>query len=120
MTDARIDGRRAVVRLASIDDRTAADALRGRLLFVAAADAEPPPPGGHYVHDLIGCEVRTREGGRVGVVEDVLSVPGQDLWAVRTGTGLCHIPAVRRFIVSVDTARRLVVVDLPDGLIGEE
>ena len=107
------------VLLKTVKDRTGAEKLRGKLLFVESSEAAPPPEGGYYIHDLIGCEVRTREGTFVGRLEDVMETPGQHLWAVRNGDAVHHIPAVKDFIVSVDTGTKEIIVSLPDGLLEE-
>jgi len=116
--DVRIDDRRVLVKLASVDDRTNAEMFRGRLVFVRESDAAPPPEGGYFIHDLIGCQVRTTKGDVVGTLGDVMETPAQDLWVVTSGEKVHHIPAVKKFILSVDVERKEIVVDLPDGLIG--
>jgi len=106
------------VKLESVDDRTGAEPLRGAMVFVRRSDAAPPPEGGYYIHDLIGCEVRTVAGEVVGTLSDVLETPAQHLWVVKSGETVHDIPAVRKFIRSVDIEKKEIVVDLPEGLIG--
>jgi 16S rRNA processing protein RimM len=113
----KLEGGRVLVLFEGHADRTAAERLRGSMLFVATSDAAPPPEGGHYIHDLIGCEVRTRDGRRVGTIEDVFDAAGRHLWSVRDGDAEHLIPAIREFIVSVDTAKKVIVVDPPGGLL---
>lgn len=120
VADVKLEGGRVLLLLETVEDRTSAEKMRGKLLFVPLSDAAPPPPGGFYVHDIIGCEVRTADGSPAGTVEDVLETPGQHLWSVRDGDRVYLIPAVKEFIVSVDTAAKRIVVSLPEGLRGEE
>lgn len=115
--DVRLEGGRVLVLMKEVKDRTDAEALRGKLLFVESSESVPPPEGGYFIHDLIGCKVRTSTGAVVGKLEDVLEAPGQHLWTVRSGDALHHIPAVKNFIVSVDIGKKEIVVDLPDGLL---
>jgi len=116
--DVRVDDRRVLVKLEAVDDRTAAELLRGMMVFVRQADAAPPPEGGYYIHDLIGCEVRTVAGDVVGTLSAVLDAPAQHLWVVRSGDAVHNIPAVKKFIIRVDVTGREIIVDLPEGLIG--
>lgn len=105
------------MKLASINDRTAAERFTGLSLFVRERDAVPPPPGSWYIHDLLGCEVLSEKGEFIGSVSDVLEVPGQHLWAVKNGDSVFYIPAVKEFIARVDiTGRRIVVREL-EGLL---
>ena len=117
--DVKIEGGKVLVLFEGFGDRTKAESLRGSLLFVSPSDAAPPPEGGHYIHDLIGCEVRTRGGRRVGRIEDVIDAAGRHIWSVRDGETEHLIPAVREFIVSIDTVNREIVVDPPAGLLDE-
>jgi 16S rRNA processing protein RimM len=117
--DVKLEGGRVLVLMKDVEDRTGAEALRGKLVFVEPSESVPPPEGGYYIHDLIGCEVRTTGGTVVGRVEDVLETPGQHLWAVRDGEIVRHIPAVKDFVVSVDTGKKEIIVDLPDGLLDQ-
>lgn len=120
VADVKLEGGRVLLLLKTVEDRTAAEKLRGKLLFVAEADAAPPPPGGYYVHEIVGCEVRTVDGTPAGTVEDIVETPGQHLWSVRNGDRVYLIPAVKEFIVSVDTDAKRIVVSLPEGMQGEE
>jgi 16S rRNA processing protein RimM len=114
----KLEGGKVLVLFEGFEDRTKAERLRGSMLFVSAPDAAPPPDGEHYIHELIGCEVRTRDGLRVGRIEDVFDAAGRQIWSVRDGETEHLIPAVREFIVSVDTVRKEIVVDPPEGLLG--
>ncbi len=68
-----------VLRLAALDNRTAAEALVGSDLLVAATDRPALAAGEFHLLDLVGLEVRLLPEGRpIGRVEDLLHA-GQDL-----------------------------------------
>jgi 16S rRNA processing protein RimM len=118
VADARLEGGKVLLLFEGFEDRTKAEGLRGTMLFVESSQAAPPPDGGHYIHDLIGCEVRTRDGRRVGLIDDVFDAGGRHIWSVRDGVTEHLFPAVPEFIVSVDTRKKEIVVDPPEGLLG--
>ncbi len=96
---------RWLVTLAGIDDRSAADALRGVVL-------KAPPledPGALWVHQLIGAMVAEAEGAERGKVVAVEANPASDLLVLEDG----HLVPLR-FVVEA-TADRLVI-DPPPGL----
>jgi 16S rRNA processing protein RimM len=103
---ARPHGRRFLVHLAGVADRSAAEALRG-----AALSAEPlDDPAALWVHDLVGSEVVTPDGARLGAVVAVEANPASDL-LVLDGGGLVPLT----FLVEATPGR--VVVDPPAGLL---
>ena len=57
-----------VVGFDGIDDRNAAEALRGASVRAEAVDAAD---GELFAHDLIGAEVRDRAGAHIGSIESV-------------------------------------------------
>ncbi len=105
---------RPLVRLAGIDDATAALALAGARVTIARADA-PLGPGEFFDDDLIGCRVLDAGGVDRGTVVDVVHYPNGDMLAV--GAGRALVPMVRAFIAGIDVERREIRVDAPPGLL---
>ncbi|HEY6219928.1 MAG TPA: ribosome maturation factor RimM, partial [Gemmatimonadaceae bacterium] len=64
-----------LVKLAGIDDRTAAERISGRLLFVPSTELRPPNEDEIYVHDLLGMRVERVTGDVVGTVIDIHELP---------------------------------------------
>jgi len=108
---------RTVVKLAGIRTRTEADALRGLWLFVEESRTAKLPDGSYYVHDIVGMNVVSDEGRKLGTLKDVLNLPGGDLWVVQTDGGEAMIPAVREFVKTVDLAEGRIVVHMIEGLV---
>jgi 16S rRNA processing protein RimM len=115
---AREHGGRLLVRLAGVDDRDAADALRGSL-FVVDSDELPPidEPDTYYDHQLEGLSVRTTAGLEVGVVAEVLHTAAGELLAVRRDSGEVLVPFVGAIVTSVSLDDGLIEIDPPDGLL---
>ena len=115
---AREHGARMLVRLAGVDDRDAADALRGSL-FVVDSDDLPPidEPDTYYDHQLEGLVVRTAAGRDVGVVAEVLHTAGGELLAVRRDSGEVLVPFVGAIVTSVSLDDGLIEIDPPEGLL---
>lgn len=97
---------RFIVTFAGVVDRSAAELLRGQSLR-----GEPiEDPGAWWVHELVGSEVVTQGGVRLGRVEALQENPASDLLVLDGGE---LIPL--RFV----TVRQpgLLTVELPEGLI---
>lgn len=113
---------RLLVRLQGVNDRTAADELRGTLFVIDSADVEPSDdPDEFYDHELEGLAVRTVDGTEVGVIAEVLHPPGGELLSVKAPDGReILIPFVTAIVPDVDVAGGSVTVDPPDGLLDPE
>ena len=101
-----------VVKLHGIENRTVADLFRGRYLEVPDDEMRALDEGRFYHRQVVGLEVVTESGERVGVVEEILERPANDVWVSRHGQIEHLIPATRDAIVNVDLdAKRVVVAD---------
>jgi 16S rRNA processing protein RimM len=103
---------RPIVRFELAADRTAAEALRGREVEVAASELPPPDDeAGEYAHvDLIGCRV-CAGSTEVGTVAGVLVYPANDVLDVRSGDGgQLLIPFADDVVHEVDVAGRRIAI----------
>jgi 16S rRNA processing protein RimM len=116
-------GRAGEVRMAlrGIDDRDAADALRGKLVLGAAENLAPLADDEFYWHQLIGCEVRSTAGERLGVVYEIWETGAHDVLVVRSDEGRqILLSTARELMPEVDLEARCVVVEVLPGMLGEE
>jgi 16S rRNA processing protein RimM len=111
---------RMLVRFAGLDDRTAAESVRGIRLVTDVDPAErPEEPGEFYDRQLLGLGVQTPDGVRVGEVVDVLHLPAQDVLEVRTAAGPRLVPFVADLVPEVDLAEGVLTVVDRAGLLTE-
>lgn len=106
-----------LVTFAEVNDRTAAEGLRGASLEMDRALVPPAPTGSFYQFDLVGCEVRDPSGGELGTVMDLLFGPGGSMLRVEGRHGELLIPFVEGFLERVDVERRRIQVVLPEGFV---
>lgn len=119
VTAVRPHAGRLLVSLDGIGDRDSADALRGTLFLIDAADVDSgDDPDEFYDHELIGLPVTTVGGDPVGAVSDVLHLPGGEVLSVTDASGTeVLIPFVAQIVPTV-TAEG-IVVDPPEGLLDD-
>ena len=87
ITSIRPQGQMALLQLEGVNDMDAARALRGQVFYFDRNDATLPA-GRWYVADLIGCEVRDADTGKVyGVVTSVDHPGAQDIYTVKSPSG---------------------------------
>jgi len=112
---------RFVVHFAGVDDRNAAEALRGQTLIIEVDPAElPEDPDEYYDHQLIGLKVVLEDGSLIGVIGEVIHLPSQDLLSVaREGDTEVLIPFVTEFVPEIDLDTKTVTITPPPGLLNE-
>jgi 16S rRNA processing protein RimM len=101
-----------LVKFEEVADRNDADALRGSVLLVDAAEAPPIEDADRFwIHQVVGLEVVTEDGRSLGTIREVQANPANDLWVTEDGA---LIPAVREVVVGVDLAvGRVTIRELP-------
>jgi 16S rRNA processing protein RimM len=98
------------VKLAGVEDRDQAQALRGAQVCVPRSELPQRESRDFYRADLIGCEAVNLDGISLGKVQHFIESPAQVLMVVR-GTREYWIPAVPQHLRRVDLPARRVVVD---------
>ena len=87
VTKVRAHKNMALVTFEGVNDMDAARALRGQAFYFDRGDVHLAP-GRWYVADLIGCEVRDADTGKVyGVVTNVSRPGPQDIYTVKAPDG---------------------------------
>ncbi len=113
----RRSGRFVMVRFVGVDDREAAEALRGTVLQVDADDLPELGADEYYDHQLIGLRIVDMAGGELGTVSEVLHPPASPVLVVaRPDRPDELVPFVAAIVPEVHLGRGLLVVDPPDGL----
>jgi 16S rRNA processing protein RimM len=112
---------RMLVSFTGLDDRTAAETMRGARLVADVDPAERPEHTEEfYDRQLVGLTVLTTAGAAVGEVVAVLHLPAQDLLEVSTADGPRLVPFVSDLVPEVDLEHgRLTVADRA-GLLTED
>jgi len=98
-----------------IDDRNAAEALRGARIFVPRSSFPSTTEDEYYWVDLIGLDVRNREGVALGQVRDLLSTGPQTVLVIayeQDGKPQERmVPFVSAYVDKVDLPGRCITVD---------
>lgn len=108
-----------IARIEGIDDRNAAEALRGTQLHVRRSAL--PATGGdeYYLADLVGLAVETVDGRVVGQVKAVHNFGAGDVIEIAPPEGdTTMLPFTRRHVPVVDVAAGRVVIQTLDASSG--
>ena len=104
-----------IAHIEGIEDREAAETLKGLRLHVRRGALPEPGPDSFYHVDLIGLEAVDLKGAEIGRVAAVLDLPAGDVLEIaQRGGGELLLPFTRAVVPSVDLRARRLVVDPPD------
>lgn len=108
-----------ILKLAGIDDRSAAEGMKNKDVFITEEDLLPLPENTYYIRDLIGLSViDEQDGSCLGRIKDVLQPSSQDIYVVELQTGgEAMIPVVSQFVREVNPEEGYVKVRLIEGMI---
>lgn len=105
---------RFVLKLEGVDSIDAAETLRGAELRMDESELAALPEGSYYFHQLRGLEVEAPSGEVLGRVDDLLETGASVVLVVRGAAGEILVPLAEPFVRSVDLARGVMVVLLPE------
>jgi 16S rRNA processing protein RimM len=101
-----------------LNDRNAAEALRGARIFVPRSSFPTAGDGEYYWVDLIGLQVLNREGVDLGQVRDLMSTGPQTVLVIEAAPEAeggkpveRMIPFVAAFVDGVDLPGKRITVD---------
>jgi 16S rRNA processing protein RimM len=98
-------------KLAGINDRDAAFALKGATVCVNREDFPEPDEDEFYWIDLIGLNVINQQNESLGVVKDLMETGANDVLVVKQDDTERLIPFVAQYVINVDLASKQIVVD---------
>ena len=105
---------RLFVKFSEISDRTSAEKLRGREVFIEEGQRRELETEEYWPDDLEGLEARTVSGEPVGRVRTVIWATAQNRLVIETGAGLREIPFVDELVPAVNLEEGyLTLADLP-------
>lgn len=108
----------ALVRIKGVNDRNAADALKGQTLYIERSRLPATDEDEFYFSDLLGLKAELVDGAPFGeVVEAEDYGGGPFLEVVTPGHGRVLVPFTKACVPVVDIAGGKVVIDPPDGLL---
>ena len=99
-----------------VSDRNQIEELRDQLIS-SDVDLGSLAPGEYHFQQLIGCEVFQQNGELIGVVDEIVKLPGQDLLSVSRAGGQVLIPMVKQIIIEIDVLAKKIIVNPPEGLL---
>ena len=104
------------IKLEGIDNPETAGRLVGCRVLIPSERLEKLPDGEYYWKDIIGLEVRTVDGERLGNIDHIIETGSNDVYVCTGGEREILLPAIEDVIKTIDLEKRFMIVELLEGL----
>lgn len=108
---------RVLLQLRDVDNRDQATKLVGGYVQIERDQVVRLPEGRYFVFDIIGLEVVTTQGEKIGKVKEVISLPANDVYVVEGQKREYDIPAIKRVVRKIDLAKGEMIIEPMPGLL---
>jgi 16S rRNA processing protein RimM len=120
VTDVHSDGRSYLLRFGAFSTPEEVRDYHGAWLKIPQTEVPPAPEGHYYQFELIGLTVKDESGHVLGTLAEVVALPHQHLFVVRGADKEYLLPALRKWISSVDLAGGVMTVTPDAEWVGDD
>ena len=107
---------RLILHLKDIQTLEEAEPLIGKEIFIRKGCLADLPEGEYYWSEILGMEVETEEGRRLGRVKEILPTGANDVYVIQGEKREILLPAIGGVVRSIDRIRKVMKVAWMEGL----
>lgn len=107
---------RVVIKFLGIDTMNDAETLREAEILIPIEQRDIEDEDFFYHFELIGMKLIDVSGRMIGIVEDVLVNPGNDILVVQGKAGEVLVPFRKEICIEVNRETGNITVNMPEGL----
>lgn len=115
----RAKGSLYILQVEGVDTIEQAQRLIGGEILARPEDLEPLPADEFYWYELIGMEVVTEDGRRLGPVKSIVPTGANDVLQILDGERELLLPYIDDVVLDIDRAAKTITVRLLEGLLEE-
>ena len=113
----RYKGNMVIMKIKDIDSIELAEKLKTKNMYIGREQGRELEEGEFFVSDLIGLDVFTVDGEKVGVLKDVLQHAINDVYVVSSGEKEYLIPSIEKFVPTIDLDQNKMILDPIKGML---
>ena len=113
----RYKGNMVIMKIKDIDSIELAEKLKTKNMYIGREQGRELDEGEIFVSDLIGLDVFTVDGEKVGVLKDVLQHAINDVYVVSSGEKEYLIPSIEKFVPTIDLDQNKMIIDPIKGML---
>ena len=114
----RYKGNMVIMKIKGIDSVELAEKLKTKNLYISRENSVDLDEDEFFIADLIGLEVFTVAGDKVGVLKDVLQYSANDVYVVKGDNDKEYlIPSTMKFVPEINLEDKKMIIDLIKGML---
>jgi len=107
-----------ILKFKEFDNINDIEKYRGKDLLVPREQAIKLKENEYFICDIIGSEVFTDDGKKLGILTEVITTAANDVYVVKNENNKeILLPSIKECILDVDVASKKITVHLMDGLL---
>jgi len=111
-----IKGKFCLLSLRGIDGVEESECLKGKFMYLPREVFDAPGEDEYFWDDIIGLEVVTEEGEKLGVVTSIIPTGSNDVYVCEGPGGEVLLPAVEDFIKKIDVNKGIMIAERPEEI----
>jgi 16S rRNA processing protein RimM len=104
-------------KLKQVENSEEAKKLVGGFIEIERDQLVELPEGRYFIFDIIGLQVVTTKGEKIGKVKEVIALPANDLYLVEGDKRQYDIPALKKVVKRIDLEKKEMIIEPPEGLL---
>ncbi|WP_024622067.1 ribosome maturation factor RimM [Metaclostridioides mangenotii] len=113
----RYKGKMVIMKIKAIDSIEDAERLRNKFICVGRESTRELDEDEFFIADMIGIDVFTVDGDRVGLLREVLQYSANDVYVIEGDGKEYLIPAILKFVPEINMKERKMIIDPIKGMI---
>lgn len=109
--------RKVLLKLKQVESPEEAKKLVGGFIEIEKDQMVELPEERYFIFDIIGLQVLTTKGQRIGKVKEVISLPTNDLYLVEGDKKQYDIPAIKKVVKRIDLEKKEMIIEPIEGLL---
>ncbi|MEY8303216.1 ribosome maturation factor RimM [Anaerosalibacter bizertensis] len=108
-----------ILKFVGYDDINEVLKFKNEYLYIEEKDKIKLEEDSYFIFDIVGCNVLDINGNRIGIVTQVITNTGNDIYIIKSEDNSKNylVPAVKQFIKKVDIENKEIIIEPIEGLI---
>jgi len=106
-----------LITVEGVNDRSQAEAFVGTDIYIERSALPELDSDTYYWFELEGLNVQDISSGHIGVVRSIMATGSNDVYVIENNGDEILIPAITSVVKTIDIEQKLMIIDLPEGLL---